>query len=193
MLKLVTSALVFFASLPVLASTWEIDKAHSEVMFTARHLKFAKVRGNFRVWSGTAVIDEKDPSKSSVEVKFDIASIDTDNEMRDTHLKSADFFDVAKFPTATFKSTRLEKIKDGFVRVTGNLTIKDVTKPVTFQMEMSPEYKDPRGNPHIAFQDGKVTIVRQDYGLMWGKAVEGVGVVSDEIELDIGVELKNKK
>jgi polyisoprenoid-binding protein YceI len=175
------------------ASTWKIDTNHSEMMFIGRHLKFAKVRGSFKAWSGNVVLDEKDISKSTVDVSFDINSINTDNETRDNHLKSPDFFDAAKFPTATFKSTKVEKVKDNVLKLTGNLTIKDVTKPVSFEVEMSPEFKDPGGNSHRAFQGGKLTINRQDYGLKWSKAVEGLGVASDEIELEIEVELFGKK
>jgi polyisoprenoid-binding protein YceI len=193
MKRLFAPAIVLALCTPAFAASWDIDTNHSEMMFTARHLKFAKVKGNFKVWNGKVMLDDADPTKSSVDVTFDINSVNTDNEQRDNHLRSADFFDVAKFPKATFKSTKVEKVKDGVLRITGNLTIKDVTKPVTFEVEQSPEFKDPGGNAHLAFQGGQLTINRQDYGLKFNKAADTLSIASDEIQLEINIELKNKK
>lgn len=97
---------------PAAAATWKVDTNYSEVMFVARHVKLAKVRGSFKVWEGKVVVDDKDVTKSSVEVTFDVGSVNTDNETRDTHLKGADFFDATKFPKAVFKSTKVEPAKD---------------------------------------------------------------------------------
>ena len=187
------AALVFALSPAARAATWEIDSAHSNVSFVVKHLVIAKVRGNFKSYSGTVVIDEKTPSKSKVEVKIDPASIDTDNGKRDEHLRSADFFDVAKWKDMGFKSTKVEPLPDGKLKITGDLTLHGVTKSVVLDAEgPSPELKDPGGNPHIAFS-ATTTIKRADFGLTWNKAIEGGNVVGDDVKIEIDVELFNKK
>jgi polyisoprenoid-binding protein YceI len=187
------AALLFSLAPAAHAATWEIDSAHSNVGFVVKHLVIAKVRGNFKSYSGTIVVDEKDPSKSKVDVKIDPASIDTDNGRRDDHLRSADFFDVAKFKDMAFKSTKVERLPDGKLKLTGDLTMHGVTKSVVLDAEgPSPELKDPGGNPHIAFS-ATTTIKRADFGLTWNKAIEGGGVVGDDVKVEIDLELFNKK
>jgi polyisoprenoid-binding protein YceI len=187
------AAVVASLATPARAATWDIDVAHSNVGFVVKHLVIAKVRGNFKSYSGKVVIDEKDPSKSSVEVKIDPASIDTDNAKRDDHLRSPDFFDVAKFKDLTFKSTKIEKLPDGKLKIAGNLTMHGVTKSVVLDAEgPSPELKDPGGNPHIAFS-ASTTIKRADFGLTWNKAIEGGSVVGEDVRIEIDIELFNKK
>jgi polyisoprenoid-binding protein YceI len=191
----VLAALVAVVALPAAtahAATWEIDPAHSTVGFVVKHLIIAKVRGHFSEFSGTVVIDEKDASKSRVDVKVNPASIDTDNAKRDAHLRSPDFFDVAKFKDMTFKSTKVE-MNGGKIKITGNLTMHGVTKPVVLEGEgPSPEVKDPGGNPHIAFS-ASTTIKRADFGLTWNKAIEGGSVVGDDVKVELEIELKGKK
>lgn len=190
--KLVLAALVAATALPAQAATWEIDQAHSTVGFVVKHLVIAKVRGHFSGFSGTVVIDEKDASKSKVEVKIDPATIDTDNAKRDEHLKSPDFFDVAKFKDMTFKSTKVES-SGGKIKITGDLTMHGVTKSVVLEGEgPSAEVKDPGGNPHIAFS-AATTIKRADFGLTWNKAIEGGSVVGDDVKVELEIELKGKK
>ena len=187
------AALVAALSTPARAATWEIDTGHSSVGFVVKHLVIAKVRGNFKSYAGTVVFDDKDPTKSSVEVRIDPASIDTDNARRDEHLRSADFFDVAKFKELSFKSSKVEKLPDGRLKITGNLTMHGVTKPVVLEAEgPSPELKDPGGNPHIAFS-ASTTIKRADFGLTWNQAIEGGSVVSEDVRIEIDVELFKKK
>jgi polyisoprenoid-binding protein YceI len=180
-------------STPARAATWEIDTGHSSVGFVVKHLVIARVRGNFKSYAGTVVFDDKDPTKSSVEVRIDPASIDTDNARRDEHLRSADFFDVGKFKELTFKSSKVEKLPDGRLKITGNLTMHGVTKPVVLEAEgPSPELKDPGGNPHIAFS-ASTTLKRADFGLTWNQAIEGGSVVSEDVRIEIDVELFKKK
>jgi polyisoprenoid-binding protein YceI len=176
------------------AATWDIDTSHSEVGFTVRHLVVAKVRGRFNEWSGKVVLDEKDITKSSVDVSIQTASIDTGTPKRDDHLRSADFFEAAKFPTLTFKSTKVEKGKEpSTLKVTGDLTIRGVTKSVVLDVSgPSPEFKDPGGNPHVAFS-ATTKINRRDFGLNWSKAVEAGPVAGEEVNIELEVELKNKK
>jgi len=194
-MRLLASALLVAATtltLPTQAATWDIDTSHSNVGFMVKHLVIAKVRGNFKAFSGTVVLDEKDITKSKVEVNIVPASIDTDNEKRDAHLKSPDFFDVAKFKEMKFVSTKVEKAEGG-LKVTGNLTMHGVTKPVVLEVEgPSAEIKDPGGNPHIAFS-ASTKIKRADFGLTWNKLVEGGSVVGDDIKIELDIELKGKR
>ncbi len=174
------------------ATTWDIDPAHSTVGFVVKHLVIAKVRGNFKTFSGTVVIDNKDPAKSSVMVNIDPASIDTDNESRDKHLKSEDFFNVATFKEMKFVSTKVDKSAAG-LKVTGNLTLHGVTKPVVLDVDgPSAEIKDPVGRPHVAFS-ATTTIKRADFGLTWNKVIEGGSVVGDDVKIELEVELSNKR
>jgi polyisoprenoid-binding protein YceI len=167
------------------AQTWQIDKAHSDIVFTVRHMVITKVRGRFLKWDGTLALDEQDWSKSHVEVAIDAASISTNDEKRDGHLRSPDFLDVAKFPKVTFKSTKVEPGKGDKLFVTGNLTIRDVTKAVTLEVEKLGKAKDPWGNTKIAF-NGKVTIQREDFGANWNQPLELGGVlVGKEAEIDL--------
>jgi polyisoprenoid-binding protein YceI len=170
------------------AQAWSIDPAHSQAMFTVRHMVVSNVRGQFQKTTGTARIDEADPARSSVEVSIDAASIDTRVEARDNHLRSPDFFDVAKYPAITFKSTKVEKAGEGKLKVTGDLTLHGVTRPVVLEVE----------GPSAPIKDGKglrrgltarTSISRQDYGLKWNKLVEAGPVVGDEVKIEIEAEL----
>ena len=170
------------------AQTWTIDKAHSDIFFTVRHMVITKVRGRFLKWDGTLALDEQDWSKSHVEVSIDAASISTSDEKRDGHLRSADFLDAEKFPKLTFKSTKVEKAGDDKLKVTGDLTIRDVTKSVTLEVELLGKAKDPWGNNKIAF-NGKVAIQREEYGAKWNQALEAGGVLVGK-QVDIDLELQ---
>jgi polyisoprenoid-binding protein YceI len=170
------------------AQTWTIDKAHSDIFFTVRHMVITKVRGRFTKWEGTLSLDEQDWSKSHVEVSIDAASISTSDEKRDGHLKSADFLDAEKFPKLTFKSTKIDKASGDKLKVTGDLTIRDVTKSVTLDVEVLGKAKDPWGNNKIAF-NGKVTILREEFGAKWNQALETGGLLVGK-EVDIDLELQ---
>jgi polyisoprenoid-binding protein YceI len=151
----------------------------------------SKVHGRFSVWSGKLELDEQDLAKSNLEVEIDATSVDTKEAKRDEHLRSADFFDVAQFPKLTFKSTKIEKDGDDY-KVTGDLTIKGVTKPVTLEVEGGAVVKDPWGGTRTGFS-AKTTINRKDFGLTWNVALETGGfLVSDKIEITLEIEAVKK-
>jgi len=176
------------------AATWTIDPAHSAARFKVRHMMIANVEGRFGKVTGTITYDETDVSKSSVEATIDVTTIDTGVEGRDKDLKSDSFFEVEKYPTATFKSTRVEKAGDGRLKVTGDLTMKGVTKPVVLDVDgPSPSITDPWGNVK-AGASITTTINRQDFGITWNKTLEGGGaVVSDEVQVTIDIEMARQK
>jgi polyisoprenoid-binding protein YceI len=195
MKRLASAALIAVAVLafPALAAaqatTWNIDPAHTHSSFTIRHLVISNVRGEFGKTTGTIVLDEKDLSRSSVEAAVDTSTIDTRVADRDTHLKSPDFFDVQKYPAMTFKSTKVEKAGKGKLKVTGNLTIKDVTRPVVLNVDgPTAEIKDPWGKTRRGLS-ATTTINRKDFGLNWSKMVEAGPVVGDEVKIEIEAEL----
>jgi polyisoprenoid-binding protein YceI len=170
-------------------STWSIDPAHTQAVFTVRHMAISNVKGQFQKTTGTVVLDEGDVTRSTVEASIDVSSIDTRVEQRDGHLKSPDFFDVAKYPAITFKSTKVEKAGEGKLKVTGNLTIKGVTRPVVLDVEgPSAPVKDPQGSLRRGLT-ATTTINRFDYGLEWNKLVEAGPVVGKEIKIEIEAEL----
>jgi polyisoprenoid-binding protein YceI len=176
-------------------TTWDIDSGHSVVEFGVRHLTVSTVKGQFGKVSGELVLDETDPRKSTVSAKIDPATIDTREPKRDAHLRSPDFFDVAKYPTVTFKSTKIKSAGQGKLEVTGDLTIRDVTKPVTLAVEgPTPAVKDLKGFlVRGASLSGKIN--RKDWGLTWNKPLEAAGgvLVGDEVSLDIQVELHQRR
>ena len=176
------------------AATWTIDGAHSNIGFKVRHMMVSWTRGNFGAAEGTVEIDGKDLKTLAVDVTIDTSSIDTNNEKRDEHLKSPDFFDVAQFPTMTFKSTKAAALKGGGFELIGDLTIHGVTKSVTLTAEgfMEP-MTDPWGNVKTG-TSASVTINRADFGLTWNKALETGGlVVGEEVTIQLDIELNQKK
>ena len=167
---------------------WSIDTAHSGVHFTVRHMVIAKVRGVFTRWSGTIELDEKDLAASAVTVQIDAASIDTREPQRDAHLRSADFFDVEKYPELTFRSTRVEPLGGQELRITGDLTIHGMTRQVVLNGEFLGKNKDPWGNLRASFS-AKTSIDRKDFGLRWNQLLEAGGVlVGDKVEIELDVE-----
>ncbi len=178
-----------FVSSTALASSWTVDQKHARAGFQVRHMMVSDVYGGFNKFSGTINLDDKDVTKSTVLVEIDPASIDTNEADRDNHLKSPDFFDVAKFPKMTFKSTKVEKTATGLT-VTGDLTMKDITKPVVLTVEgPAKEMKNPWGMTVSAVKaTGKLN--RKDWGLVWNKTLEAGGLlVGDEVTLVIDAEL----
>ena len=177
----------------LLAAPWEFDPAHTGVHFKVRHLMISSVRGEFEKVSGKIVYDEADVTKSSADITIDTGSINTRVAKRDEHLRSPDFLDVAKHPAITFKSKRVEKAGDGTLKMTGDLTIRSVTKEVVLTIEgPSPEIKDPGGNRRVGAQ-ATTKINRKDFGLVWNAALETGGVVvGDEVEITIDVEIYKK-
>jgi polyisoprenoid-binding protein YceI len=167
-----------------------IDPAHSSAQFVVRHMMVTNVRGGFRSVNGTVVFDPADPAGSSIEALIDAASISTMDEQRDAHLKSADFLDVEKYPSITFKSTKLEPAGDGEWKATGNLTIHGVTRPVVLKVEgPTAEGKDPWGNIRVG-ASATTKIKRSDFGLTWNAALETGGIlVGDDLKIELDVSL----
>ena len=169
-------------------NTWNIDPAHSGIHFSIRHMVVSKVRGRFTAYAGSVALDEADVTRSVVEATVDASSIDTGTPQRDQHLRSADFFDVEKFPQLRFRSTRIEKVDDGRYRVTGELTIRDVTREVSLDVEYGGRAKDPWGNERVAF-GAKTSVDRKDFGLAWNQVLEAGGVlVGDRVDIELEVQ-----
>ena len=196
------AALVALLVAPLLASTaafaeeatYEIDHAHSSIVFKIRHM-FSKVPGRFKKFSGTITVDPDVRDSVNATATIDVASIDTDEPKRDDHLRSPDFFDVAKFPTMTFKGGKLTDINADHTKgkLTGELTIRDVTKPVVLDVEWFGKGKDPFGNEKIAFA-GTTTLNRKDFGIIWNKTLDSGGyLVGDDVQVEISVEAQIPK
>jgi polyisoprenoid-binding protein YceI len=167
------------------AETYNFDVPHTEIGFDISHMGLFTVHGNFDKFEGAINYDDKDVTKSSVNVIIDAASIDTRNEMRDHHLRSADFFDVANTPTASFKSTKIEADKDGNLSVTGDLTLHGVTKSVVLASKITGQLEDVMGKQRLGFI-GKVTIARKDYGIAWNKTTKtGTAMLGDNVEITV--------
>ncbi|HET9554656.1 MAG TPA: YceI family protein [Anaeromyxobacteraceae bacterium] len=190
MKKLILAAALLSPALALADATpYKIDGAHTHSSFTVRHLVISNVRGEFAKTEGVVAIDDADLAKSKVEATIDVASIDTREPKRDEHLKSADFFDTAKFPTMTFKSTKVEKAGEGKLKVTGNLTLKGVTKPVVLDvLGPTKEIKDPWGNVKRGIS-ASTKINRKEFGMTWGGVIEAGPVVGDEVAIEIEAEL----
>lgn len=168
------------------AGTYAIDKSHSTVEFVARHLMISKVRGRFSDYEGTVVIGEG-PEDTSVEVSVDLASVDTNDAKRDEHLRSADFFDVEKWPEIRFESTQIEEIEENAYMVAGRLTIRDITKPVSIPLELMGVQTDAFGALRAGFE-GSRRINRRDFGLEWNMPLDAGGVlVSEKISLEFEI------
>jgi len=171
---------------------WAFDQVHSSVNFTVRHMVVSKVRGRFAKWDGTLAMDESDPSGGSVEVSIDAASIDTGVAQRDGHLKSPDFFDVERYPAIAFRSTRVEQVGAGALKVTGDLTMHGVTRPVVLDVEYAGSAKDPWGGVRAGFS-ARATLDRKDFGLTYNQVLETGGVlVGETVEIAIEAELVKK-
>jgi polyisoprenoid-binding protein YceI len=169
-------------------ATWNIDLAHSAIHFSVRHMVVSKTRGRFARWGGTIQFDPEDLSKGSVNVDIEPSSVDTGDAQRDGHLRSADFFDVEKFPKASFKSTRITEKGEGKLAIAGDLTLRGVTKPVTLEASYEGTGKDPWGGERAGFS-ASTTITRADFGVSFNKALDAGGVlVGDKVEFILEVE-----
>jgi polyisoprenoid-binding protein YceI len=189
-------ALVLTISMPLAASadTWQIDPGHTSIQFTVRHMTISSVRGQFDKFAGTITVKGNNPASASIDVTIDTASIDTHSADRDADLKSTNFLDVAKYPTMTFKSKKIEVVGHGKYKVIGDLTLHGVTKPVTLAVEVpGPPIKDPWGNMR-AGASATAKISRKAFGLTWNKLIEAGGaMVGDEVSISIDVEAVKKK
>jgi polyisoprenoid-binding protein YceI len=170
-----------------LTGTYTIDPSHSRVGFVARHAMVTKVRGGFNDFAGTFTIDAVNPAASTAELTIEAASIDTRNADRDAHLKSNDFFAMDQHPQLTFVSTAIEQVSDTDYRVTGELTLRGVTKPVTIDLEYTGAAVDPWGNTRVGFE-GSTRVNRKDWGVNWNTALEAGGVlVSEKVTLEFEI------
>lgn len=171
------------------STVWQIDPAHTTAEFSVRHMMISNVKGRFGTIEGTVTGDLEDPTQAQVEVKIEVASIDTRNEQRDQHLRSADFFDVENHPYITFKSRRIERTGQDRFNVVGDLTIRGVTREVALDATFEGQAKSPWGQQVAGFS-ATTRLNRKDYGLTWNAALETGGVlVGDEVKIDIHVEL----
>ena len=166
---------------------WAIDTAHSSVDFVARHMMVSKIRGTFADWRGAIDVDLEDPALSSVTATITVASLETRDKKRDGHLLSADFFDVALYPTITFKSRRVEILGPN-LRVSGDLSIRNVVKDVTLDVQFNGMNQDPWGNKRIHYS-AKITLNRKEFGLGWNQALETGGMlIGENVDIEIEVE-----
>jgi polyisoprenoid-binding protein YceI len=174
------------ATTSVPAGTWAVDTAHSTIGFVARHMMVAKVRGRFKDFTADIVIAEN-PLDSRVDATVQMASVDTNDETRDNHLRTNDFFDIENHPTMTFRTTSIEPDGDDY-KLNGDLTIRGVTKPVTFDLEVGGAGKDPWGNTKAGFS-ATTTINRKDFGVEWNAPLETGGViVGDKVTIELDIE-----
>jgi polyisoprenoid-binding protein YceI len=188
MQKLLTALFLFAISASQLfAGNYTIDKNHSEVSFSVTHMVISEVEGNFSDYTVDLNFDQNDLSKFSVETIIKIASINTENEKRDNHLKSPDFFDAAKYPDMIFKSNKLEKTDKGYI-AHGTLSMHGISKEVSLPFKVTGPIKDPWGNTRIGVK-ATLEINRQDFKVKWSQTMDGGGlVVSDEVEINISAE-----
>ena len=170
-------------------TTWNLDPAHSVAEFKVKHMMISNVKGRFAKVSGTLTLNESDLADSQVEASIDAPSIETGDAQRDAHLKSVDFFDVAKFPTLSFRSTRIRFVREGELTVEADLTIRGVTRKVLFSVEgPTPPAKDPWGNERLAVS-ATAKINRKDFGLTWNAPLESGGIlVGNEVTLSLDVQ-----
>jgi polyisoprenoid-binding protein YceI len=169
-------------------NSWNLDTVHSGINFSVRHMMVSKVRGRFAKFSGSVTLDEGDLTRSAVEATIDVSSIDTGTAQRDVHLRSADFFDVERFPEIRFRSTGIEKLGGDSYRLTGDLTIRDVTRPITLQAEYGGRGKDPWGNERVGFT-ATGSLDRKDFGIKTNQVLETGGVlVGDRVDIELEVQ-----
>ncbi|QGZ51198.1 polyisoprenoid-binding protein [Streptomyces sp. QHH-9511] len=174
-------------ALAALTGDYTIDPAHSSIGFTVRHAMVTNVRGTFAEHEGTLTLDGADPGASTASIDVKIASIDTGIADRDGHLRSGDFFDAEQFPLMTFRSTEAAQLGGDTYRITGDLTIKDVTRPLSIDLEFNGAATDVYGNERVGFE-GSAEILRSDWGLKWNAALETGGVmVSDKVKLNFDI------
>ncbi len=194
-MKKLLLSLVFAATSTVISAqtNWGVDASHSNVRFSVSHLVISEAEGNFKTFDGKVTSTGNDFNDAKVEFSIDVNSINTDNEGRDKHLKGDDFFNAEKYPKMTFKSTSFKKVDGKKYILTGDLTIRDVTKSVTFDVNHMGVTKDPWGNTKAGFK-ATSSINRKDYKLLWSVATETGGlVVGDEVAITINLELNQAK
>jgi polyisoprenoid-binding protein YceI len=191
---IIVAAMILAIPYAAVASTWNIDPDHSNFGFKIKHLMVSNVKGNFEKYSGIVEINDKDMTKSKVEVTIDTSSVNTNVKKRDDHLRSADFFDAAKYPTMSFVSKKVTVVGPDKLKVTGDFTLHGVTKEVVLDLEgPTAESKDPWGNTRKG-ATATTKINRKDYGLIWNQTLETGGVlVGEEVEITLEVEMIKKQ
>jgi polyisoprenoid-binding protein YceI len=189
MKKMLASLLAIAPTLaPAAPTAWNVDPVHSQVGFAVKHLVVSTVRGEFSKYSATILLDDADVTNSTVEAIIDVNSINTKVADRDAHLKSPDFFDAAKYPEMTFKSTKVAKAGEGKLKVTGDLTLHGVTKPVLLEVATAPEVKGMKGETRSGFS-ATTKISRKEFGLAWNKLIEAGPAVGDEVTIAVDLEV----
>jgi polyisoprenoid-binding protein YceI len=175
------------SDLTAYTGTWTIDLTHTRLGFVARHAMVTKVRGSFTQFEGSMVLDGANPAASTATLTVQMASVDSGTADRDAHLKSPDFFDVERFPVMTFASTTVKQVKDDKYVLSGDLTIKDTTRPLEIAVDVETIVTDPWGNSRVGFE-GSTEISRKDFGLTWNVPLDGGGwLVSDTIKIELDV------
>jgi polyisoprenoid-binding protein YceI len=184
---LLAGALLLTLSAAAPAATYNIDTSHSAVTFAIRHMMISTVRGSFGDFAGTFTYVKDQPAAWTVTAEIQTATVDTNDDKRDEHLRSADFFDVEKHPTMSFKSTKVEQAGAGY-KLHGDLTLLGQTKPVVLDMEITGEITDPWGNPRVGFSaNGRIN--RKDWGMTWSRALDAGGVmVGDEVRIQLEIQ-----
>ena len=168
-------------------TTWRIDPAHTDILFSAKHMMVTTVRGTFRDVEGTLTLDETEPARSSASIRVATASLDTANQQRDGHLRSADFFDAENHPWLEFRSTAIEHVRGDEYRITGDLTIRETTRPIRFDAKLLGFYTGMEGQRRVGIA-ARTTINRKDWGLNWNVALEAGGwLVGEEIKVEVEV------
>ena len=187
--SIIVMAVVLSLAFSVQAQTWNFDKAHSTIGFSARHMLIANVSGKFEDYDGKVMFDGKNIGAGMVDLTINVQSINTDNDKRDQHLRSSDFFDMDKYPTITFKSTKVVKGEGNNFKLTGDLTMKGVTKSVILDCVLNGIITDPMGNIRAGFS-GTGTIKRHDFNIAWdNKLQDGSFVVGEDIAINLQIEL----
>jgi len=188
-MKIITRlALASMMCASAFAAEYTLDNSHSSVGFSVKHLMVSNVKGKFKSFDGNFTIDDKTNKITKLEGSADTASVDTDIQKRDDHLRSADFFDAAKYPKMNFTMTKFTPMKNGKAKIAGNLTIKGITKPIVFDAEVSKAVQDPWGGTRVGMALSS-TINRKDFGLNWNKTLEAGGfVVGDDIKISVELE-----
>jgi polyisoprenoid-binding protein YceI len=166
---------------------WYIDPSHTQVTFSVKHMMVSTVRGRLGKLRGEIELDPEDPRRASFEIGADVAAIDTGDARRDGHLRSADFFDVEKHPEIVFRSSTVFPKGEGRYAVSGELTIRDITRPVTFDVELEGVGVDGRGGKHLG-ASATITIDRRDFGLVWNQPIQNGMLVGDKVRIDVGLE-----
>jgi polyisoprenoid-binding protein YceI len=177
------------AAAPLAMTTFNVDPAHTMVMFKVRHLGISTVTGRFATFTGSFQLDPASGEAANATLSVDVASVNTDNDRRNAHLKSPDFFNADSFPKLTFASTSIQKLSGNKYKVNGTLTIRGITKPVTLDGELAGTRQTPQG--WLAALSLTGTVKRKEFGLMWDRVTEGVAVVADDVTLQVDIEAKS--